>query len=31
MSGPFFIRPIGLGLEDIAIANELYQLHLKSN
>lgn len=26
-----FFRSIGLGLEDIAIANELYQLHIKNN
>jgi L-arginine dehydrogenase len=26
-----FFRSIGLGLEDIAVANELYQLHLKNN
>jgi len=26
-----FFRSIGLGLEDIAIANELYQLHMKNN
>lgn len=26
-----FFRSIGLGLEDIAMANELYQLHLKSH
>ncbi|CAI8899081.1 hypothetical protein EMIT0P291_320012 [Pseudomonas sp. IT-P291] len=31
MSSTFFFRSIGLGLEDIAIANELYQLHMKSN
>jgi len=28
MSSTFFFRSIGLGLEDIAIANELYQLHM---
>lgn len=26
-----FFRSIGLGLEDIAISNELYQLHMKNN
>ncbi|KPU53917.1 beta-eliminating lyase family protein [Pseudomonas fluorescens] len=26
-----FFRSVGLGLEDIAIANELYQLHRKNN